>query len=266
MNGSIALRGELIKITPEIAEDWLGKNVRNRSLRRLVVRQYANDMIGGRWHLTGEPIIFDELGRLANGQHRLHACILAAIPFEAYVIIGVGTDAQKYMDSGAKRGAHDAIALDGRTGDAKNVAAVTRGILQFSDGVQRPTQAEVVDFFDQNTDRLEWTTRTARGVRTAIGGRVATYGVALWTLAEVNNEHATAFFNALENGEGLEAGDPRLVLRNQIIKVGSSARNADLSSLRGEVAIIFKAWNAWRTGRRISLLRLTRTEDFPNPH
>lgn len=258
------VHGQLEHITPQMAAALLERNLRNRHVRKGLVRQYADDMLEGRWHLTGEPIIFNEDGRLDNGQHRLQACVLSGVDFDAFVVYGVSEEAQKYMDSGAKRGAHDALALNGIDLDTKNIAAVARGILQFENG-GRPSQAEIVDFSEANILKLAQVTSSARAVRNKISGRVATYGVAGWYLTSINTAQAAVFFAAMENGEGLKGGDSRLVLRNYIIKNGTVARNADASTLRGEVALIFKAWNAWREGREVSVIRFGRNEVFPQP-
>jgi hypothetical protein len=43
------MRAELVTITPEMAEQWLGKNTKNRPLKKTKIEQYARDIAAGRW-------------------------------------------------------------------------------------------------------------------------------------------------------------------------------------------------------------------------
>jgi hypothetical protein len=69
-------------VTPELAKQWLEANTHNRPLSEELVIAYMVDMLDGRWQYNGDAIRFDHTGRLIDGQHRLHACIEAGVPFE----------------------------------------------------------------------------------------------------------------------------------------------------------------------------------------
>ncbi|NUN01320.1 MAG: hypothetical protein HUU41_09415 [Bryobacteraceae bacterium] len=58
-------------ITPELARQWLERNVRNRPISENTVIAYGLDMLEGRWQYDGAPIRFDTDGNLIDGQHRL---------------------------------------------------------------------------------------------------------------------------------------------------------------------------------------------------
>lgn len=62
---------EIVKITPDMAEKWLGRNPRNRHVRQRDVVRYAQSMLAGEWLVTGEAIKFSFDGNLIDGQHRL---------------------------------------------------------------------------------------------------------------------------------------------------------------------------------------------------
>jgi hypothetical protein len=108
---AVELTTDLLTITPEYARELLKANGANRSLRKQLVRTYANEMLAGRWRITGEAIQFGTDGRLLNGQHRLNAVVMADVPVTFLVIYGIDPDAQLVMDSGAKRTAGDALGL-----------------------------------------------------------------------------------------------------------------------------------------------------------
>lgn len=120
-------------ITPDMAEAWLKANTRNRRLRQEVVNAYAADMAAGRWQFTGETVKFDRGGNLSDGQHRLAAIAQSGATVPMLVIRGLDPDAQHVMDTGAKRTAGDALALDG-VKNTTTVAAGARLALLWSSG------------------------------------------------------------------------------------------------------------------------------------
>ena len=103
-------------ITPELAGKYLKRNVDNyRKISKTKVQTYATEMKAGKWQLNGEGIMFDETGKLKNGQHRLAAVILAGIPIKMSVIRGVADDVTIY-DTGMIRSTAQ-IALASGCGD-----------------------------------------------------------------------------------------------------------------------------------------------------
>lgn len=74
-------------ITPQIAEDYLKKNVNNyRKIDKNRVDSYALDMAAGKWVKNGEAIVFGKNGELQDGQHRLNAIIKSNTPVWIYVV------------------------------------------------------------------------------------------------------------------------------------------------------------------------------------
>src|SRR4051812_40935726 len=100
-------------ITPALAQEWLKLNTKNRVLRPHRVSTFARDMKMGRWMLNGEAITFSDLGRLLNGQHRLHACVEANRSFETVVMRGVPDKSFPTIDTGGKRTAGDVLGMSG---------------------------------------------------------------------------------------------------------------------------------------------------------
>lgn len=90
-------------ITPEMAQEYLKFNTENyRSLNKLRVISYSNDMKAGKWQLNGEAIKFDTEGKLIDGQHRLQAIVRANVPVEMLVIRGIQEGVNLY-DIGSTR-------------------------------------------------------------------------------------------------------------------------------------------------------------------
>lgn len=90
-------------ITPEMAQEYLKFNTENyRSLNKLRVISYSNDMKAGKWQLNGEAIKFDTEGKLIDGQHRLQAIVRANVPVKMLVIRGIQEGVNLY-DIGSTR-------------------------------------------------------------------------------------------------------------------------------------------------------------------
>lgn len=104
----------VITITPELAEELLSRNTHNRPIRPRHVAELAHDMRVGRWRLTHQGIAFDIYGRLADGQHRLHAVVMAGVAVRMQVTTMVEPEACGVIDTNTRRSATDALVLSGR--------------------------------------------------------------------------------------------------------------------------------------------------------
>ena len=91
-------------ITPELAEVYLSRNAEGqRKINPNRVADYAADMGKGLWVANGEAVIFDDAGRLIDGQHRLSAIIRAGVPVEMLVVRGVEGKSFQTIDQGFSR-------------------------------------------------------------------------------------------------------------------------------------------------------------------
>jgi hypothetical protein len=75
----------VVTITPKaaatilgIGTDTPGLNSHNRGRKPGKIKEYAEDMTKGTWHLTGDTIKFTKSGLLGDGQNRLYACVQGA--------------------------------------------------------------------------------------------------------------------------------------------------------------------------------------------
>jgi hypothetical protein len=250
-------------VSPALAERWLGRNELNRNMRRRAVTGYARDMAANRWRITGEAIQFAADGRLLDGQNRLAAVIESGATVPFLIVRGLEAEAQKVLDSGMKRTAADAIRLNGRDGSGTAVAAVTRGILVLRDRIY-PTQTEIVEFAEGHWDEVSAAAAVGAATTRKIGGGNAFIGTAFYHLAKVDTANASVFFEKLAFGDGLDRTSPILVLRNAIL-ADRLAQHHHRYAIEANVAMIFKAWNAWRVNKNISILRFGSTETFPVP-
>jgi hypothetical protein len=80
---------KVMTITPELAQEWLDRGGTNRKITRRQIDAMAAAIERGEWQLTGKAIKLDNLGRVRDGQNRLHAIVQAGIPVRSVVARGV---------------------------------------------------------------------------------------------------------------------------------------------------------------------------------
>lgn len=138
-------------ITPDLALEWLTRNTHNRPLRPAIIKAFKADILGGRILDTHEAIAFTEKDIdkriLVDGQNRLHAIMELGeeghtdISVRLLVAFGVPLEAQRVINTGAKRGAVDQLWIE-------NIKATTMhiSIARAMSKSSRMSVAEVVEF------------------------------------------------------------------------------------------------------------------------
>jgi hypothetical protein len=101
------------EITPEVAAQWLGDNIKNRPIQNSTVEAFKRDMLAGKWLFAGDPIRFNTKGELMDGQHRLTACVRAGLPFVAMVGRNLPDEIVEVIDTGRPRMPSDVLAMRG---------------------------------------------------------------------------------------------------------------------------------------------------------
>jgi hypothetical protein len=147
-------------VTPEMALDWLTNQTENRNLRQQDIKVMADDMRNGRWKDNGETIKFLKDGRLADGQHRLHAVLEAEVNVPFHIVANLDEDALSTIDTGRARQVHDLMKI---LGDKLHspLAASCASMMVTASSQQNITRlaskAKLVEFMQQHRDALEFT-------------------------------------------------------------------------------------------------------------
>jgi hypothetical protein len=250
----------LIKVTPEMAEEWLGKNTHNRNIRRIAVDSYARDMAAGNWRLTGEPIKFTPDGVLLDGQHRLLAVIKGGVPVELFVAKGIAPDSQRVMDTGAKRTSSDMLKLDGYANPV-HLAAAARYAMTYQSGTDSrnqtvtPTHSEIGAFVSAN-EELVSAVAAVTYYRRTIDLPISVTAVAWWLLVQVDAEACENFFSSIATSATSGAGDPRSAL---IQRLATARRKGERLQQPAQLSMLLRAWNAWRKGSQLASLQVYST-------
>ena len=115
-----------IRVTPEMANEWLDNQAPNRKPSQSAIERYAKAMKDGIW--TADPrlaLSFNEDGKLVDGQHRLFAVIEYGKPVDFYAAT-VRKEVLDYMHECKHRSVADRLVMDGTylPSDAKAVVAL----------------------------------------------------------------------------------------------------------------------------------------------
>lgn len=273
-NGQSALPGtdvEQVNVTPDIAQQWLALNRHNRSLRERQAALYAIDMQNGDWRWTGETIKFAADGSLLDGQHRLRAVVIADVTLPFLIVRGLDAEAQEDVDRGLPRKFYDVLKLRGEINSAE-LAALVRRVTAWENGYRRGlsrgafTVAQMIRTLEAHPELRDF---TRDGKRIAFGSDLTASIVAFawWITARLDEEDAAFFFERFADGQSLVKGDPIYELRKAIRLMKENFRGSHSETYR--LAVVFKAWNAYRDGETVGQLRWraggAKPEAFPEP-
>lgn len=263
INKNITL--ELVMVGPDLAAAWLGDNHGNRNQRPRAIAAYARDIQNGDWLTTGESVKFDWDGRLIDGQHRLEAVVLTGRPIMVVVVRGLDPRVQRVLDTNAKRTAADALRFAGVTVQPKDVASVARVAVAYESGKLRTaldqakvdvTHAETLAWHDDNPDVVNAVALAARVAR-PIGATISGIGYAVLKLERIDGVAAVEFFTSMAEKRTNGNGDPRKAVLDAFDKIRSHGR---IPTAAESLAILFRAWNAWRGGNDLKIIRSGATD------
>ncbi|WP_020469700.1 hypothetical protein [Zavarzinella formosa] len=276
----MTIKTELMTITPAKATAWLDKsNFSSRRLDDSNVNKIIRDIKNNKWVFDGNPIRFDTKGNVIDGQHRLWAVVMANKSVEMLVLTGLDHKAVDTIDSGKSRSISDIFHFNGHTNNT-TLAALCRLAIGYekADGDMwkwatsgakvRLTAQELLDKARNNTQAFESTSFVIglKHVRKMAGPGLAAFVHYILTLETNESWRVDNFFNTLNDGTNLEPTSPVLVLRNKL-SMGDSAMTRNNSGDKAtayKIALIFKAWNAYRKDKPVARLRFDQgNEAFP---
>lgn len=268
-DGNISV--EVVTITPELAEDFLKMNTKNRRSDPKMVETYAKAMKDGKWVLNGEPIIISNENVILDGQNRLIACTKAGVPFESLFVWGITPEAFKTIDIGKSRTPGDILYID----DVKNANVVAAAIARYfrlmigqsidTGSNKIPSGVRLSNFSRGKSDVLDFF-RAHKGICTRVGEHIVSLGglgrmvmngsviggYELFLILEKNHpeERVRSFFEQLATGKNVE-NNTILLLRDALLK-----HNMKQKVLSGTQRSVYfaKTWNAFVTGRELKVL------------
>jgi hypothetical protein len=258
-------------ITPSTALKMLERNTKNRPVNENNLAALTREIANKNFAFTGESIKFAKDGTLLDGQHRLLAITKAGTAAKMIVIRGLDNDAFKYMDTGRTRQAADVLAIEGHK-NAARMAAMSKFIIAFKKGVYNPNNTQkargsnritnviISDFVNRHHKSLNdsYEFGYGKGKRLISGTLIASMH---YILKQINEAEADDFINRLVEGTQLTKESPIHLLRERFI---IDSRNKLKIKQTEKIALIVKAWNAYRKNKKVSVLRWDASrENFP---
>ena len=259
------------EITPGDAQEILDDRAENRPIRERRSAVIAEEIRAGRFADNGESLIFDEHGKLLDGQHRMRATVLANKPIVTFCVYGVPRKHFATIDDCSKRTGGDVLGIAGHQ-HAMVVASVARWILKYESGLSPASSANqwpsvpnrmIVEITRKNKDIGDAVAfiLSLPEIRRIMSPSIASFCYLM--AARQDQKKAQEFFGKLASGEHLKKDNPILTLRNRFIDLAGQKHTA----LEIEkTAWIVKAWNAFVDGRDMRIVRWfgkTRNETFP---
>ncbi|WP_436702163.1 hypothetical protein [Nocardioides sp. BYT-33-1] len=263
------IKVEIILVTPDLAEAWLGKNTKNRNLVRKNITKFARDMKAGAWRMNGEAIKFASDGTLLDGQNRLHAVIASGASVWMMVIRELSADVMPTLDTGKSRSFANVLQIDGE-GNTSSLAALVRRALMWDAGQRTnagqlsPTINEMQEFLEDNPE-IRTSAEVARKLqsRSLLPGSVL--GLSHWLFSAIDPDAAT-WFVARVVDEDVPTGHPARVLHRRIVAMRLAGGRINETEA---LALTIRAWNAYRRGetpRKFQMPKGGLTNDnFPEP-
>ena len=197
----MAMETSVVNVTPEIAREWLEKNMKNnRPVLKATVHSYARQMRNGTWNLTHQGIAFDEDGNLIDGQHRLSAVVEANIPVMMNVTRNVERKPGEVftIDMGRKRTYANVTLMSGIDDPVfKYSGSYVSTYMRFKlPGNRKPDPAEIVDYIERHYDDI-------KKLHLYCGG--ASHGYGAQGMNRIPGIVAAALLAAIYRGENSDA-------------------------------------------------------------
>lgn len=255
-------------ITPEVAKQWLERNVQNRPVSEAHCRSLAKDMKEGNWSVCGNTIVFSNHGDLIDGQHRLYAVVKSGCCIESPVMRGISDEnAFSHIDQVKKRTAADVIATVGKDRSTTRAAA-TKLIYQmvkspdmthFRLSNQRIPNKAIFDFEQSLTEMNEAVESASIFSKYTVKSIVAATMV---VLIRIDENLARKFFTRLREGIFQNQDDPLFRLRDALLMKPNPGLQKEVLV---DMALIFKAWNLDLQGKTIKAMQWREEQRFPVP-
>lgn len=255
-------------ITPTDAADMLARNSTNRPINKNSVARYAREMETGEWMENGQTILIGSNNQLLDGQHRLTACVRSNTPFKAIVIGGLTPTTMLTIDTGRSRTASDILGIFGYK-NVRQLTALTRLALTWGKDSRELSafaisRIDIPEILRRVEEEPELQAYADPNPAQVVGLSGSAHNFLNYLLQPIDGEWAEEYFRILAGG-GVDnpVGHPIIALRNRLALMLQEQH----SKSRGiQIAFGIKAWNAWRDGRTLQIMKMAPNEKIQTPH
>ena len=242
-------------VTPDMAREILLKNKGNRVVDAHAVDRLAKVIKSGGWRTTHQGIAIGANDTLYDGQHRLHAIVLADIAVSVEVTRGLSAEVLSAIDSNVGKGPRSASDIvnitHGLNLRRSEVAALTMAANLVGSSNLRVTSDVLVEYEAAHGEALRAIHPILSGATIRVGSAINA-GVLMVTWVS-NPSDSEAFAKMLRSGEDLDYNHPVLALRNHLFSRIASVRSA---IARVDMAQrVFAAFDAYARGDGLRRLK-----------
>lgn len=235
-----------------------------RKVRGAQVAKLAHDIREGRFRLSPDCLVIAK-GKLANGQHRLHAVIESGMACEFIVMRTEDDQLYTIIDTGSKRTVADCFV---QSEHAKCAASIARFVVQYDRGMVTPlgdggcaviSRNDIVDYMAAHIEELTREAALCKGLYSlkpimpvSLGGTLLHLG------SRRNRQKAEEFIRCVYDGSSRD--DAAFDVRERIIRNQASKSKLPRTYILG---LLIKAFKSFITGTRPGALRIHDGEKFP---
>ena len=255
------MKAQIVRVTPEVAENYLKNNKKNRSIDEKKVSFYASQMEKGEWLENGEAIIMDVNGDLKDGQHRLLSIIKSNTSYQIPIITGVQSNVMSTIDTGKNRSICDILKLEGFLYPPQ-MASLCSSILkhQRTNTVNRNSNAgsstgvsnsQAVEFCKENEEEMYRLLRSSEKLYTKSPYKIYTKVSISFTLYLLGGfDYKDAHISFMKNLVGIISveGNGAQYVHKKLYNAKVNRESLNRTWLHG---IIVKAWNLYIEGDAI---------------
>ena len=274
MKGATHLTAAVMQVTPQVAKEILRRgppaNVewkRNRKATNSQIEKLKAKMDNGLWILA-QPIMFDNEGKLLDGQHRMLAVIQHGKPVDFIAIDGFENITFGQIDETVTRGIADWLHIKGED-LPKELSSLLRYVWLDSNDLL-PTRSggfgsrgwtiqaaiKILDEHPELRDALRAPGVTSNGlVSRSLGAFL------WWKFSKTDKAAANEFFTDLIYARNqISETDPMCILRYWLETNKESRKKEPMTVV---AAVTIKAWNAIRKQEPCRQLKFNKNEKFP---
>ena len=247
-------------MTPDKAARMLDPSEEVEKATRRKANAYAREMRRGSWKINGDTVVVSSDGVVLDGKARLLACVECGIAFPTIVVSNVSPSAWITMNGQRRRSASDILTINGEA--HPRLTATAFGLVASMITMKEAFRASVATVALPDISRLvvafpEMEASIAVGIacKAHLPESLAT---ALHFLAsKADEEKADLFFAGVADEES-DPAEPYSVLRQTYARILKEGGRIDRTYT---MAIMVKAWNAFKEGVRVKQLRFSGNGD-----
>lgn len=210
----MAIKAEVVHVTPALAADYLERNTHNRARSDVYVDKLIRDLKAGKWKLTHQGVAFDERGVLIDGQHRLWAVFLSGIAVDMMVSSGWPEGTQLVIDSHNVRQTQDYLMLTDKYGKVRKAeAGMLRRLLKGASKVwPKLTHSEMDEEFTRYRKAIQFALECFPDKRGRITIIPVYCAIARAYYSPFDNDDIARFCKILVTGEGAKTKRDQTVM------------------------------------------------------